>query len=213
MRWASLATFVGAGVLLAVFWGEVPARWVTHWGPNGLPNGWATKSVPAAVGPMLGGVVAWLTVESIALGMLGRKGGASPDLVAVHATVLRAVGLAVALLTSGLALALPLLRPRSPGTLVVAALAELGLVIGGAMGWAARRTRRLRASGGSIPDGYQGAFYKNPRDQRLWVPKVSGLGWTINYAHRLAWPVTVALVGVPLLLAALLAVAGRATGR
>jgi len=213
MRWASLATFFGTGVVLALFWGDVPDRWITHWGPNGLPNGWATKSVAAVVGPLIVGFIMWLAVEAIALGLPGRKGRVSPELVAVHATVLRAVGFAVALVTSGLTLALPLLQPSSPGTLVVAALAELGLVIGGAMVWATRRTRRLRAAGVALPDGYQGAFYKNPRDRRLWVPKIAGIGRTINYAHRLAWPVTIALVGVPLIVAVLVAVARRTAGR
>jgi len=37
------------------------------------------------------------------------------------------------------------------------------------------------------------------------VPKVAGVGWTINFAHRRAWPVMIALIGVPVALAILIA--------
>ncbi len=77
------------------------------------------------------------------------------------------------------------------------------------MVWASRRTRRLRESGVAIPDGYHGAFYSNPRDPRLWVPKTLGIGWTINFAHRLAWPVMIALVAAPLAMVLLIALAAR----
>jgi uncharacterized membrane protein len=56
----------------------------------------------------------------------------------------------------------------------------------------------LGVLGVTLPEGYGGLVYKNPRDSRLWVPKLAGTGWTIKVAHRLAWPVMIALVGVPL---------------
>jgi uncharacterized membrane protein len=73
------------------------------------------------------------------------------------------------------------------------------------MVWAWRQTRRLRADGVALPEGYSGVFYSNPRDARLWVPKLAGVGWTINFAHRRAWPVMIALIGVPVALAILIA--------
>jgi len=42
-----------------------------------------------------------------------------------------------------------------------------GVVVGAAMFWAGRETRRLRASGVARPEGYTGVFYSNPRDARL----------------------------------------------
>jgi uncharacterized membrane protein len=32
---------------------------------------------------------------------------------------------------------------------------------------------------------YYGIFYYNKRDSRLFLPKRTGLGWTINFAHPL----------------------------
>src|SRR5262245_32907644 len=36
-------------------------------------------------------------------------------------------------------------------------------------------------------EGWNGIVYMNPRDPRLWVPKISGFGTTLNFAHRRAW--------------------------
>lgn len=36
-------------------------------------------------------------------------------------------------------------------------------------------------------EGWNGVIYNNPKDPRLWVPKISGYGTTLNFAHRRAW--------------------------
>jgi len=200
VRWIALGVLVGAGGVLALSWGHVPARWPIHWGLHDRPDLWATKSVVSAAAPLVIGFFVWLTLEAIAGAMKKNIARADADVrlpsewLAVQIGVIRAVGLAVAGLTAGLALALPLWRPRSSFPIAIGALADLGLIIGAAMVWAQLRTRRLRAAGVPIPDGYGGVFYKNPRDPRLWVPKSSGMGWTINFAHRAAWPALIALL-------------------
>jgi len=210
VRWLSLGILVASGGLLAAFWGDVPDRWVTHWGPHG-PDGWATKSFSAALAPLIIGLFTWLAFEVTAIWMAHRESKAElpPQMISVQVAVVRATGFAVSLLIAGITLALPFLHPRSPLPIVVTALVDVGLIVGGAMLWAARRTRRLRAAGTAIPEGYAGVFYRNPRDARLWVPKLAGIGWTINFAHRLAWPVMIALVSAPLALVVLLALAAR----
>ena len=43
------------------------------------------------------------------------------------------------------------------------------------------------------------SVYRCEEDPRVIVPRRrQWMGWTINFAHRLAWPVMIALVGVPL---------------
>ena len=152
-----------------------------------------------------------LLIEGLALFIRRRAGGTAipRELTAVYAAVLRAVGFAVSLVFAALGLALPLVRPRSSVPIAVGFPVVIGLALVGGMIWAARETRRLRASGMALPEGYHGVFYSNARDTRLWVPRVSGIGWTINFAHRLAWPVLIALLGVPLAVALLIAFAGR----
>jgi uncharacterized membrane protein len=199
-----------AAVVLGISWGHVPDQWITHWGVRG-PDGWATKTVANAALPLVLGLAIWLVFEVLALFVARRSAGAgaSRELKAVYATVLRAVGFATSLLFAAIAIALPLLQPRSSVPIAVGFPLVLGVVTGAAMIWAARETRRLRAAGMPLPEGYHGVFNSNPRDTRLWVPRISGLGWTINFSHRLAWPVMIALVGVPLALVLLVTFAGR----
>jgi len=213
VRWISLGVLVAAGILLALMWGDVPDRWVTHWGVHDQPDGWAVKNAVSAAMPLLLGLFSWLVLEAMALWIERR--GSTPatfprEMMLVQATVARAVGLAICLLCAALALVLPLMQPRSSIPIVVGALANIGLVVGTAALWASRQTRRLRAAGVALPEGYKGFFYSNPRDARLWVSKAVGVGWTLNFAHRLAWPALIALVAVPLAVALLITfAAGR----
>ena len=41
---------------------------------------------------------------------------------------------------------------------------------------------------------YYGVFYFNRKDPRLTVPKLSGLGWTFNFASIYSWLLIIALV-------------------
>jgi uncharacterized membrane protein len=41
----------------------------------------------------------------------------------------------------------------------------------------------------------------------LWVPKPSGMSWTINFVHPLGWPMLVLLLVVPIAAVALSATA------
>jgi uncharacterized membrane protein len=59
--------------------------------------------------------------------------------------------------------------------------------------------RETRESGeGAKHEGYHGIYYANANDWRLWVAKIHGVGWTLNFSHPLAWPVFLLLVGVPI---------------
>ena len=71
---------------------------------------------------------------------------------------------------------------------------------------------RLEAAGqlGGL-EGWNGITYSNPNDPRLWVPKLSGVGATLNFAHGRSWLILCGILAVPLmgLLFALLAVLRR----
>lgn len=201
MRWISLGVLAVAGIALALFWGDVPDRWITHWGAGGQADGWATKSALAAAAPLLIGLAVWVVFEAVAF-LIGRataalSPGFSPEMIAVQATALRGIGLGVTTLMAAIALMLPLLRARTPAPIVALTVAVLGASVTGSILWAARRTRRLRESGAVMPEGYRGLFYSDPRDPRLWVPRTSGLGWTLNFAHKKAWPTLLALLCLP----------------
>jgi len=47
-------------------------------------------------------------------------------------------------------------------------------------------------------EGWNGFVYRNARDPRIWVPKLSGFGMSLNFAHGRAWLVLCAILAGPL---------------
>lgn len=47
-------------------------------------------------------------------------------------------------------------------------------------------------------EGWNGYIYSNAKDPRLWVPKFTGLGATLNFGHLRAWLILGAILLVPL---------------
>lgn len=41
-----------------------------------------------------------------------------------------------------------------------------------------------------------GFIYYNPDDRNIWVPKASGLGFTLNFAHPLSFAIMALVLGV-----------------
>ncbi len=77
------------------------------------------------------------------------------------------------------------------------------VVIVGAIVWAVwalkavyrylRRTDQLAGL-----EGWNGFTYSNPQDPRIWVPKLSGLGATLNFAHAKSWVILILILIVPI---------------
>ena len=47
-------------------------------------------------------------------------------------------------------------------------------------------------------EGWNGVIYSNANDPRIWVPKLSGLGATLNFAHTKSWLVLGAILVMPI---------------
>jgi uncharacterized membrane protein len=134
-----------------------------------------------------------------------RRSMADAAMVVVNAAtrdLLRAVTFGLCLVFAALAIDLPLGPRLAPGALValLAIPIAVTLVIGTAR--MAKALRQVRSAGhGAKVEGYHVFYYSNPKDERLWVPKLSGMGLTINFAHRWAWPMMAILFGVPIAIA------------
>ena len=100
----------------------------------------------------------------------------------------RVLNLAVAIFTALLAVPytwLPGFGPRG-------ALGLGFVIIVGAIAWAVWSLKSVHGGleqAGQLGglEGWNGIIYNNPKDPRLWVPKISGYGTTLNFAHRRAW--------------------------
>jgi uncharacterized membrane protein len=208
VRWLSLGVAATASAALALSWERIPPRWITHWGLHGQPDGWATNSPAAVFAPLALGAAVCVGLELLVLVMRRKARAAEPrvpsEMADVQIELTRAVGASIMLLTAGLALLLPLYQPHSPLAVMLLAIGAIGAVMGPSMLRAHRRVRAVRASGVAIPEGYGALAYRNPKDPRLMVPKLMGVGWTLNFAHPAAWPVVAALM-LPVLVIVVLA--------
>jgi uncharacterized membrane protein len=135
-------------------------------------------------------------------------GAAAPEMRAATVDFGRIVVLGAVVMTALFAINLPL-GPRLP----LPALISLGvspllvaLTVGGARFSATVRELRERGLLGKL-EGYHGLYYANANDRRLWVPKLSGMGWTINFSHPLGWPMMLLLLAVPIAVVVLSATA------
>jgi len=198
-RWPSFAVLVGAAAYLAARWDSIPARWIIHWGVRGQPNGWATRSIPSVFGPLVMGSVI-VAINEATAAIRPRSGTAVASAIrAANVDCLRIISFGVALTMVAFAIDLPLGPPRP-----LAARLALGvgpLVIAMVVGFARLATtlRAQRASGeAQRAEGYHALYYANANDRRLWVPKLSGMGWTINFGHPLGWPVLLLILAVPI---------------
>jgi len=210
--WLSPLVLLASGAYLASHWDRIPDRWVVHWGVGGVPNGWAGKTPLGVYAPILGGGLLWLLMEGVAAWVRARsaRDAALAALETATTQLLRLVSLALSILFGVMAIILPLGPHVGPGVIVVGSLAlVLGAIVIGASLASKAIEKAKREGHAERLKGYKGIYYANPDDPRLWVPKLMGMGITINFANRWAWPTMLLLTGFPvaLVIFALLATA------
>jgi uncharacterized membrane protein len=200
LRFAPLALFVSAAVYLAAVFDELPARWPVHYGPSGAADAWIAKSIWAAFAPLLFGLLIWAAIEiattAAARSTLSPRADVSRGPHEATLFMARLVNLAVAFVTATFAVRMPV--ESSLGLWLYGPLLGVmaALVVGGrAVSVALEAARR------ADPDTYRGynlLFYKNADDPRLWVPKVVGIGWTLNFARWEAYLLLAGVLAIPI---------------
>jgi len=124
----------------------------------------------------------------------------------------RWVSVAVALLQSMIAMAIGLQRPQELPLMVGAGLVTLLVATGAGVRRLSQALHAVRAAGhGDLVKGYGPLAYSNKDDPRIWVPKLGGVGSTLNFAHPVSWLILAAFL-TPLWVVLALALSG-ALGR
>ena len=193
---------LAAALYLNLHWDQIPQHFPVHYGMNGEPDRWADRSWRGIYGPLLYGT--YLNVFMLTLGwtMAHQSRGTTMRYVTVR--IVQVVCYPISLMFALIAIS-PLLR--APGSAFVFLPGAITLAcVAGAIYWAYRKLSGESATtepAGPENDNYwrAGAFYWNPDDPAIFVPKRMGIGYTVNFANKWAW---VALAGI--LLAALLPV-------
>jgi uncharacterized membrane protein len=198
---------------VSAHWEQIPDRFPVHWGLNGMPNGWSTRTTMGVYGPLYfgAGLVAMISLLAYVITHAARRlPSARVDPKTDHpqrmALVLLGVELFVAAMLSLVAL-LPLMGSAGvTPTVITAAGIVIGMIFLGR--WQSRGISNSAAGahpGDGTPDSCWklGLFYFNSEDPALFVEKRVGIGYTINFARSAAWVILALTVILPLGLAAL----------
>jgi uncharacterized membrane protein len=149
---------------------------------------------PLAIGAL---VVAFVQAVAV-LTTLPRAAALGAQRAAILSFV-STIALGLSLVFAVLAIDLPL-GPRVPSSALTGLL--LGIMVAAFALGAVRMAAALAAARSSgqeaAVEGWHSFYYANAKDQRLWVPKLSGLGWTVNFANPWSWLVMALLLGVPM---------------
>jgi uncharacterized membrane protein len=208
------AILAACALYLKANWDRLPEHFPVHWGMNGEPNGWATRSISGVYGPLLMAFIicALLASFSYAIMIWTRHVWASDPQAQAESRFRHAqvgVLLLVEYFVAATLCAVPLLALRGnvnqmPGALPVIigtfifVLAIIAVLIytgqGGARlvkstNAAASDAKPTPVAGDRTPNQCwkAGMFYVNPDDPALLVEKRFGIGYTLNFGHPAAW--------------------------
>lgn len=205
------AILLGVGAFLHFHWDKIPARFPIHWGVDGQPNGWSSRTPIGVYGPLLLGVLIsacmWLTANTLlrSARIIDR---ARPVLV-LHDFAHR-VGLFLLLIEFFLAVvfscvgllpltgAMPLVIATIlmlPAVFVLIVWLNKGRMLANRIG----ETNSIAVGDGTPDKCWKfGMLYFNPDDAALWVERRAGIGYTMNFAHVSAWIIMALILLIPL---------------
>jgi len=216
---------LAAAIWLGAHWEGIPPRFPIHWGIDGRPNGWATRTFGGVFAPVLIGGILSALMAALAYSLLRwsrpiRVGGTSGQneqrFRHLVGSVLVAIEyfLAIEFTWAGL---LPLSAEAAgpPGMvpfLVFSLIFTVGILAllirfgqGGTRlpeGAAIPAKQQASPIGDRTEDRYWklGLFYFNTDDPALFVEKRFGIGYTLNFGHAGAWLFVGALVAILVLI-------------
>jgi uncharacterized membrane protein len=214
------ALLAACGGYLGTHWQQIPARLVLHWDAHGRPDRWAARSLGTVFFPLLIGAVILLAMTLILYGIAhwlrpiyagGPEREHESRFRRVAMTLLLAGEYWIVVLFSWLAIRplLPLLLQRPPAALAFlpGLIPVLSVVV---FMWLGQGGSRIASPQRPEPDSTKpvgdrtedrfwklGVFYFNSDDPAVMVEKRFGIGYTMNFAHPVAW-VIILLVLVPI---------------
>jgi uncharacterized membrane protein len=202
--WLCAPPFVwlaGVAFYLQSHWYQLPERFPVHWGADGQPNGWATRSFQGVYGPLL--LAALMDVFFLLFAKALLRISRNTAMRHVTTTILLLIMYPISF-AFGMVGLLPL--TAFPMWLIPAVTLAFVAVL---IVWAAVKIRSP-AVRDVVPepqsDSYwkAGMFYFNPDDPAIFVSKRVGIGFTMNFANKMSWLVLAGTLIIALLPALLL---------
>jgi len=220
LQFPPFAVLAGTGIWLHTHWEQIPESFPIHWGANGQPNNWSTRTFTGVYGSLLMGVVLCASMGFLAYAFLrwsrpiqaaGAAGERERRFRKMVGSILVAAQYLLALQFTWIGLT-PLSNPQAgpPGIVpfLVIALGFVVVVVVVVMRYGQGGTRlagaAASAAGGAAPVGDRtpdkywklGLFYVNRDDPAVFVEKRFGVGYTLNFGHPGIWIALAVLAAV-----------------
>jgi uncharacterized membrane protein len=183
---------VASAAYLAAHWSEIPARFPIHWGLNGRPDGWATRT-PLHVFAFFifaEGLCLWI----VAMALTGYRGSRPSHARSVTLKVAFAVEWLMAIVFSGVGINE---LAHFPAWILPAVLGPAAIVLVAIMA----KSYSAPVPAGEAPENTPdecwtiGGIYNNPNDPALMVQQRFGMGYTFNFGNPAAKRVLGVLIG------------------
>lgn len=218
------AILAGVALWLQFHWQQIPERFPVHWGIDGKPNGWATRSFSGVYGPLMVAASVCAGVALMAYGILhlarriqvrGGPGESEQRFRHIMLSLLLAVEYLLAALFAWVGLLALRGGTQGPHPLAVilpalafAVLVTVVLIWTGQGGSRLPEYSSLAPPSPAAPVGDRtldrywiaGIFYVNRNDPAIIVEKRFGVGYTLNFGQPVSWLVIGLIVVVPLAL-------------
>ncbi len=205
------AILFAVGIFLHFHWDEIPARFPVHWGIDGQPNGWSSRTPMGVYAPLLFGALIsacmWLTANTLLRS--ARIIDPERPILVLHDFAHR-VGLFLLLIDFFLAVIfscvglLPLTGTMPLMIVTILMLPGVFVLIVWLNKGRTHADRAGETNSSAVGDGTPdecwkfGVLYFNPDDAALWVEKRAGIGYTMNFAHVSAWIIMALILLLPL---------------
>jgi len=207
-------------IYLHAHWDQIPEIFPVHWGIDGQPNGWSSRTPIGVYGPLIvgGAIVAGLSLitygvlrEARVVRVPGSAAAHGRDFPHQVGYFLSGMEYYLATVLSFVAMT-PLLGAPNIGLVLGSAIALIVIVFVAAHHLNQVRAYEIESSKFQTEDGVfgdgtrdehwkWGIFYYNPDDPALLVEKRFGIGYTMNFARGRAWIILALMLLVPIALA------------
>jgi uncharacterized membrane protein len=195
-----------------VSWDSIPSTLVTHYGLDGVADGFSKKSFSSVFDLnfiQLGMLVIFIFANfSIRMSKQGLDPN-NPELSMGKQVRFRKImswflwGLSLVIVAFMGIIQGSILYEWSSKPVIAAAIALPVLLLGSMTGlsvYLSRKKLDQQFDGTMQNDHYwkMGAFYVNADDPALFVSKRTGIGWTLNFGHRISWVIFVGTIAIPI---------------